>query len=104
MVPGEIEAGEVFAEAVGVVGGGFAGAGDVEERAAGVGEGAGVAANFHHGGELKAVEVVDGFELGGGEQLSELVFDELVLARFGLSFRPKSTFSITLSHGKSADS
>jgi hypothetical protein len=40
MVPVEVEAGEVFAEAVGIVGASLTFAGGVEEEAAGLGEGA----------------------------------------------------------------
>ena len=66
-LPSEVEAGEVFSEAVGVVGdlAGLAGGG--EELAASFGEGGGLLTYAKNFLELDAVEVVEGFELGGGE-------------------------------------
>jgi hypothetical protein len=66
--PLQTEAGEVFAEAVGVVAGGFARAGGVEEGAAGVGEGPGVAADVEDALELQTVEEVELREMIWGEE------------------------------------
>ena len=54
-----MKAGEVFAEAVGVVGGFFKLAGGSKEEAARVGEGAGVAADSDNAGELRAIKQVN---------------------------------------------
>ncbi len=57
--PGEVESCEVFAEAVGVVGGFALGAGDIEELAAGFAEGVRFLADLDDVVELDAVEGVD---------------------------------------------
>ena len=79
-------AGEVLAEAVGVVRGGAAGAGGGEEGAAGFGEARGVAADADHLGELHAVEAVERVQGLAAEQRLEQ--GGVVAGRAGRGPRP----------------
>ena len=68
---GESESGEVFFEAVGVVGFGFGSSRCLKEFATGGGDCGVSATGFDDGRELDSIESVDGFQLFGSEMVAQ---------------------------------
>ncbi len=71
--PGETEAGEIFSQAVGVVGLAFGGARGCEQSATGGGERFRRAADAHDFGQLHTIEQIEIGKLFGGEVFAEYV-------------------------------